>query len=352
MQRRDLIATLSGFLLVSGLVFSAVKGGIKGKILDSLNHPIAEAAVTIISVDYPSQQYKLRTDKKGMFIQIGLDPGDYRLRCEKEAFQPKEELVKVSINEIIEKNFTLSSLAEPMKVEEVPGNKELRKANTFFQDGKYAEALAAYQEAAAKAPEDGAIQYNIGVTFMAMGKVNEAIAAFMRTIEIQPENAQALKNLGQIFGRMKNFAESVKFNSQAAKLSAFDPEVFYNLGVGQMNLGNQEAALAAFQKSIACDEQYADAYYQLGLIFLNQNKMAEALAALEKFLQVAPEDSRAPNVKEMINIIKKKDVHLVRPQARRGQARISVGRLLLVALGRPGPGSKPATSPRRGCPGT
>ena len=119
-----------------------------------------------------------------------------------------------------------------------------------------------------------------------------------------------------------------------------------------MNLGNQEAALAAFQKSIACDEQYADAYYQLGLIFLNQNKMAEALAALEKFLQVAPEDSRAPNVKEMINIIKKKDVHLVRPQARRGQARISVGRLLLVALGRPGPGSKPATSPRRGCPGT
>jgi tetratricopeptide (TPR) repeat protein len=305
MRRRNSGAILPVFFLFSGLAFSVIKGGIKGKILDSLNNPIAEAAVTIISVDYPSQQYKLKTDKKGVFIQIGLEPGDYRLRCEKEGFQPKEELVKVPINETIEKTLTLNSVAAPMKVEEAPGKKELREANTLYQRGKYEEALAAYQEAAVRAPKDPIIQYNIGVTFMAMGKSNEAIAAFQRTLEIQPENVQALKNLGQIYGQMKNFAESVKFNSQAAKLSAVDPEIFYNLGVGQMNLGNLEAALAAFQDSIACDEKYADSHYQLGLIFLNQNKMTEALAAFEKFLQVAPEDHRAPNVKEIIKVIKK-----------------------------------------------
>ena len=305
MRRRTLITTLPAFLLFSGFVFFAVKGGIKGKIVDSLNNPIAGVAVTIISVDYPSQQYKLKTDKKGMFIQIGLDPGAYRFRCEKEAYQSKEELVTVSIDEIVEKNITLSPGPEPVKVEEVMGKKELREANIFFQQGKYEEALAAYQKAAAKAPDDPIVQYNIGVAFMALEKVQEAIAAFKRTLEIQPENAQALKNLGQIYGRMKNFVESVKFNSQAVKYSASDPEVFYNLGVGRMNLGDQDAALAAFRDSIACDDKYADSRYQIGLILLRQNKMNEARAALEKFLRVAPEDPRAASVKEMIKAIKK-----------------------------------------------
>jgi tetratricopeptide (TPR) repeat protein len=306
MPRRAAIATLSLTLSLSGFVFAIEKSVIKGKILDSLNKAIPEVTVTIISVEYPAQQFVLKTDKKGAFIQIGLEPGDYRLRCEKEGFQTKEEFVRALLNETIEKNLILNSIAGPAKVEEIAGRKELREANLFFQQGKYEDALAAYQEAAARAPEDPIAQYNIGVTFMALGKNDEAIAAFQKTLELQPENIQALKNLGQVYGRMKNYAESARFNILAAKLSVSDPEVFYNVGVAQLNLGNREAALAAFQDSIACDEKYADSHYQLGLIFLNQNKMTEALNAFELFLKTAPEDERVPNVKKMIELIKKK----------------------------------------------
>jgi tetratricopeptide (TPR) repeat protein len=307
MRIRDVKSTILAFLFLSSLVFAAVKGGIRGKIFDGQSNPISGALVTIISVDYPSEQYKLTTNKKGEFIQIGLEPGYYRVRCEKEAYQPREEQVKVLINEILEKNFTLSVLAEPAKIEEVPGKKELRLANRFFQEGRYEEALAAYKEAAAGAPQDPIIQYNIGVTLLAMERVDEAVAAFRRTIEIQPENIQALKSLGQLYGKMRIYDESVKFYSLATQLISNDPEAFFNLGVGQMNLGNQEAAMEAFQKSIGCDERYADSYYQLGLIFLNQSKPDEALAALEKFLQLAPEDRKAGNAREMIKILKKKE---------------------------------------------
>jgi Flp pilus assembly protein TadD len=306
MQKRNVNLIFPAFLFLSSLVFAAVKGGIKGKILDEKNNPVSGASVTIISVDYPSQQYKLTTNKKGDFIQIGLDPGDYRLRCEKETFQPKDELVRVPINEIVEKNITLNAVAEPMKVEVIPGKKEMAEANKLFQEGKFEGALAAYREAAAQAPQDAIIQYNIGVTLLAMEKLDEAVAAFKRTIEIQPENVLALKGLGQIYGKMRIYEESVKFYSLATRLSSNDPEALFNLGVSQMNLGNQEAAKEAFQKSIACNESYADSYYQLGLIFLNQGKTEEALTALEKFLLLAPEDSKAGNAGEMIKIIKKK----------------------------------------------
>ncbi|MBE3144286.1 MAG: tetratricopeptide repeat protein [Planctomycetes bacterium] len=306
MRSYSIMATLIVFLLFSPAATPAIKGEIKGKIVNAQTNPIAGVTVTIISVDYPSEQYKLMTNKKGEFIQIGLEPGSYRIRCEKETYQPQEEQVRVTINEIVEKNIILSAVAEPMKVEEIPGKKELREANKLFQEGKYDEALAAYQQAADQAPEDSIVQYNTGVAFMALGKVEEAIAAFKKTLEIQPENHQALKYLGQIYGGMKAFDESVKFYSRAAKISSIDPEVFYNLGVGHMNLGNLDAAQEAFQKSIACKENYADSYYLLGLIFLNQNKMAEALAALEKFLLLVPEDGKAGNVREMIKIIKEK----------------------------------------------
>jgi tetratricopeptide (TPR) repeat protein len=306
MRRQTKIVTLLIFFLFSSRLFPAIKGGIKGKIVDSQTNPIAGVTVTIISVDYPSEQHKLTTNKKGEFIQIGLDPGFYQVRCEKEAYKPTEAQVKVSINEIAEKDFILSAGVETRNIEEIPGKKELRQANMLFQEGKYEDALAAYQKAAAQAPKDAVIQYNIGVTLMAMDRVDEAIDAFKKTIEVQPENIHALKGLGQIYGQMKMFEESVKFYSLAAKISSDDPEVFYNLGVGQMNLGNQDAAREAFQKSIACDESYADSYYQLGLIFLNQSKMDEALAAFEKFLLLAPEDGKAGNVREMIKIIKKK----------------------------------------------
>jgi tetratricopeptide (TPR) repeat protein len=308
-MRRQLIPLALAILFLFFMRLSpAAKGGIKGRISDSQTIPIAGVTVTIISVEYPSEQHKLTTNKKGEFIQVGLEPGFYKIRCEKEGYQSAEGQLKIPINEIIEKDFILSTVTEPMKVQEGPEKKALRQANKLFQEGKYREALAAYKEAAAQAPEDAIIQYNIGVTLMATDQVNEAIIAFKRTVEIQPENSQALKILGQIYGKMKLFDESVKFYSQAAKISSADPEVYYNLGVALVNLGYWDAARDAFQKSIACDESNADSYYQLGLIFVNQNKMDTALAALEKFLELDPEDSRAASVREIIKIIKKKNL--------------------------------------------
>jgi tetratricopeptide (TPR) repeat protein len=305
-MRRAPVFFLLGILCVSPFLFSSVKGRIKGKIVDRESQPIEGVQVDIISVVYPSVRFQLKTRKNGEYIQIGLDPGSYRIRWEKEGFMMKEEQVKVSINETVEKNISLSAAEKYTKVEEAPGINEMGKAGKLYQEGKYEEALAAFQKAADLSPGDAVVHGNIGVLLLAMDKPDEAIAAFQRTIEIQPENYQALKNLGQLYGKKKDYGESVIFYSRATKISENDPDDFYNLGVGHMNLGDLNAAQEAFRKSIACDENYADSYYQISLILLNQNKTEEALSTMEKFLQVAPEDPKAPNVNEMIKLLKKK----------------------------------------------
>jgi len=291
------------FFLTSLLLLPITKGGIKGTIVDNDNNPIKGVKITIISVEYPSEQHPLITNKKGEFVQIGLDPGFYQIRCEKEGFFPSSINIKISISEIFEIQISLDPIKQQI-AEEVPGRKEMRSANDLYQEGRYEEALKEYQEAVHKKPEDPIGYYNLGITYMALGKQDEAINAFKKTIEIKPDHFQALKNLGQLYGKKKNFEAASKYYARSVKISADDPEVFFNLGVSLMNLSDKKGALDAFQKSVECKEDYADSYYQLGLLYLNLNKMDEARTAMEKFLKFAPDNSKALSAKKILEVIK------------------------------------------------
>lgn len=299
------IVFLLCLFLFSLHVFSAVHGGIKGKIVDNKNNPIDGVGVIIISMEYPSERLTLKTNKKGEFIQIGLSPGYYQVRCEKNGYMPLAKEIRVHISEIVEKDFILTTSEKPALPKQVPGRKESGEASRLFQQGKYEEAAKLYKEALDKNPEDPIYYYNLGIAYLRMSKIDEAIEVFKKMIEIQPNSFLALKYLGQIYGEKKDFGEASKYLAKAVKISSDDPEAYYNLGISLMNTGDYPGALEAFQKSIICQQGYADSYYQLGLLYLNQNKLDEAKAAFEKFLQLKPDDPKASTARNMIEFIKK-----------------------------------------------
>lgn len=297
---------LYSVVLFSFYLFSAIHGGIKGRIVDDNNNPIDVVRVTIISMEYPSEKYTLKTNKKGEFIQIGLSPGYYQVRCEKEGYMPLAKEVRIHISEIVEKEFILTNAEEAAIPKQVPGRKESSKASKLFQQGKYEEAAKLYREAIDENPEDPIYYYNLGIAYMRLNKDDEAIEVFKKMTEIQSESFSALKYLGQLYAKKKDYKEASKYFSQAVKISSDDPEAYYNLGISLMNTGDYPEALGAFQKSINCQEDYADSYYQLGLLYLNQDKFDEALAAFETFLQIKPDDPKASTARNMIEFIKKK----------------------------------------------
>jgi tetratricopeptide (TPR) repeat protein len=279
------------------------KGGIKGIVTDGAKNPLEGVPLTITSLEHPSEKHLLKTNKKGEFIQIGLEPGPFEVRCEAPGFSPGVQRVRVSISEIAEVSLVLDREFRET-VAEVPGKNELAAANELYLAGKYEEALKAYLEAAEKMPGEAAVAYNIGVTFMALNKTDEAIAAFLDLIRTKPDHGQALKNLGQLFGKKKNFEESAKYYGQALQKSPDDAEGWYNLGVSQINLGRTDEARESFLKSIACQDAYAESHFQLGLIYLNQNDKVKAREAMEKFLRLAPEDAKVPLAKKILEEIK------------------------------------------------
>jgi len=282
------------------------KGGIKGHVVDEDHNPVEGVQLTITSVEYPSNKLTLKTNEKGEFIQIGLEPGYYQVVCEKEGFSPKSEQIRVHINEIADITLELSSPQEQIEVKEIPGQKESQRAYKLYQEGKYEEALAEYQGAIDKNPEEVTNYFNLGVTYLALEKNEDAIISFKKTIELDPENFSALKFLGQLYAKENDTQQAEVYLSRAAGLSEKDPELFYNLGVMRMNAANYPEAIEAFEKAITCDENYVDAYYQVGLLYINQNQTDKAIAVFEKFLEVSPEDPRAPSVRKIMEMLEKK----------------------------------------------
>jgi Tfp pilus assembly protein PilF len=303
--KKNLFLCLIFFLIIL-YIYPGTFGGIKGKVVDKDNKPLIGVKLTITNIEYTTDRREIKTNKKGEFIQIGLEPGFYQVRIEMEGFMPRVEQVRVHINEIVEKEFVLESVEQIQAPKLVPGRKESGKAGQLFQQGKYEEAAKLYEDAIAKNPEDPTYYYNLGTTYMWMNKPDQAIETFKKMIELKPDSFGAFKNLGQLYAEKKNYEEARNYYSKAAEISSEDPEVFYSLGICYWNMQDYTNALEAFKKAIKSKEDYADAHYQLGLTYLNQNKLDEALPAFEKFVQLAPDDPKVQNAINIINFLKQK----------------------------------------------
>jgi len=66
------------------------------------------------------------------------------------------------------------------------------------QQGRYDEALAAFEDAKRVAPDFATAHFNVGYTLLRMGREREAVAPLRRALEIDPEHARAREELERL----------------------------------------------------------------------------------------------------------------------------------------------------------
>ena len=279
-----------------------VQGSIKGLITDKKGTPLEGAKITIQSIQYSAVKYTLKTNAKGEFLQIGLQPDYYQVKAEKDGFLPAFKEEHVGIMDLIEVALQLEE--GKYFIGESPGDKDFKAGNGLFQSGKYAEAVEAYKAAIAKEAGEPVYYGNLGSSYLKLGDTGEAMAAFKKMLEVQPESYSANKNIGQILGAEKKYEEALPYFQKASELSTSDPDAFYNLGACLVNLQQYDKAAEAFTQAKELKPDLAPAYYQLGMIYVNQNKKAEAIQNLEKFVELAPDDPNAGIAKQIVAFLK------------------------------------------------
>lgn len=134
--------------------------------------------------------------------------------------------------------FPLSS-CEKLRASRLKANYHFTRANKFFTDGQFRNAIEQYEIALNYNPqlieayrylgESYKNFYRIGVdTPENMEKANKAVEALTKALEIDPKNKQVLYSLADMYDRLKNFEEAEKLYLKIADL---DPANLNNYNV-------------------------------------------------------------------------------------------------------------------------
>jgi Tfp pilus assembly protein PilF len=305
--RTSIFATL--FAVVFAAAASAQTGMIKGKVVDAQGKPVVGAKIAIEFTGGINRKMDTKTDKKGEFIQIGLQSGAYKVTATDDKLGSQSFPTQVRVGQTAEVNFVLAPGAGGPG--ENPKAAELKK---LFEEGvsasranNYDLAIEKFNAATLVVPNCHDCYYNIGYAQLQKKNEKEAEAAWLKALEVKPDYAEALNGLATLYNNQKRFDEATAMSTKAASAGGggASADAIYNQGIILWNQGKIAEAKVKFEEAIAANPNHPESNFQFGMALLNEGKIPEAVAAFEKYLSLAPDGQFAGQAKGMLAQLKK-----------------------------------------------
>ncbi len=331
--RTTLLIPALAALVVAPALRADTTGRIAGTVKTSDGKPVKNAVITLNRIDV-NWKKEMKTDDKGNFMQVGLDPKEFDVTVTAPDFASIKDRVKVPLGDVLTKNYVLLTPEEAAKSgapavsaaaaaenESIKAEQDATEAYNagagFYSSKEYPKALApsqqaakAFQAALEKATdekiredlEDKASKANrlLGMVYFNLGKAEEAKPLLAKHLEKSPKDAPVVSALLKIAKEAKDKESEARYQALMDEIAGPQPEVPYNEGVVALNAGNYKAAKEGALKALKVKSDYADAYYILGIAEFGMNNMKAAKEALRKYLELAPTGKKAGEVKEML----------------------------------------------------
>ena len=110
------------------------------------------------------------------------------------------------------------SVYDGVIVEAIPGDSKYFAGNSYFEDGRYNEALAEYQAALAINPDHIHAKRGKARSLMQLGRSSEALAVFNELIEQRADFAASYANRGILLDRMGGYQAAIQDYEKALQL--------------------------------------------------------------------------------------------------------------------------------------
>jgi tetratricopeptide (TPR) repeat protein len=285
-------------------------GQLKGKVVDGKGQPVDKAVVTIEFKGGVNLKREVKTNKKGEFIQVGLQPGPYLVSAKGEA-GVAEDQVQVGLGTAPEMSLTLKPAATGMSPAETAFRKTFDEGVQAMGAKNQDAAIAKFNEAIGMQADCYACYMNVGSLHYEKKENDKAEAAFKKAHELKPDDGRPVLMLADLYNSMGRRDEAAAMATKAASMGAAggggSAQDAYNQGVILWNAGKIAEAKAQFEASVKADPNYADANYWVGMANLNGGNMAEAQKYFENYLKLAPSGPMAAQAKGILDSIKPKE---------------------------------------------
>jgi tetratricopeptide (TPR) repeat protein len=310
-------------LMVLGLAAFAMPaaaqtGSVRGKVTDPDNKPVEGAKVTIQLVDN-NTKFEVKTKKNGEFMQIGLQPGQYKITAEKDGLSAsKTNRISLDVAEV---NLTITKggvgSSEGMSKEDrakaeakVAGIKAAyAEAAQLANAGKFDESIAKFNEVLKDVPKCAECYIGIGTAAAAKKDYEASEAAYKKALEVDPNSADAYNGLATIYNDQKKFAEAKEMSAEAMKRAPAgggggNADAMYNAGVISWNANEFAKAQEQFAAAVAANPNHAESHFMLGQCYLNLGKLPEAAKEFETYTKIAPNGPNAAKAKSNFEMLK------------------------------------------------
>ena len=144
---------------------------------------------------------------------------------------------------------------------------QYKLGNTLFDDGKYTEAQAAYENVLRINPKHQSAHANLALTLKRQGLMEQALKEYLTALELDPKDDVTRENYVIALEESGHSEEAVKELEAVTGQDPKNANNFRHLGAILRDLNRNKEAGKAFEKVLALEPDNADDYYDLGLCY-------------------------------------------------------------------------------------
>ena len=309
MKRQLVLATflamLAGLVAVPAPAQTGAFATVKGAVKDAQGNPVPDAQVVWHNNDN-GRTYKLKTNKKGEYFSLGVDPGKYNITVSKDGKDldsrkdypvTVDEIVvdfdlKAQQEQAIQETAKKQGLTEEQvkKLQEQQAaaekynsnikaiNEKLKLATADQQAGNDDAAIATLNETTQMAPNEDLLWFRLGQAYLDSAKkqtdnaekakrYTEAYNDISKAVDLK-KNAMKGEAPGGENAAPKQPAQANQGPADNARLAAY----YDNLANAAARIGKSEDAVNASNQAAQLDPPHAGQYYyNLGAVLTNSN---------------------------------------------------------------------------------
>jgi tetratricopeptide (TPR) repeat protein len=200
-----------------------------------------------------------------------------------------------------------------------PAIRKISAAAQQLRNGRRAEAVLVYEEIAATAGDNVAVNLELGhlcnelgvpdraamhyavaveqepdnanylgylaVAYQNEGRHEQALPLFERARELDPNIVEVLHGLGVHYLNRSDFRQAVEYLERARQLRPSDASVLTNLATALSNLNEHETALQHAEKALKLDPAQPNTHYAVGKVLTEMGRTDDAVRHFEKTIR-------------------------------------------------------------------
>jgi tetratricopeptide (TPR) repeat protein len=167
------------------------------------------------------------------------------------------------------------------------------EGDSFFNEGKYSDAIESYTVYLATRPKDIKTLYNRGRAYEEIGQVEKARADFIQVLNIQPNNVNANLSMGKYWYNKKSYAQAINFFDKVLDVDGRVVDAYLLKGRSYHQQGEFEDAMINYNQAIDFDRLNEEAFLYRGALKVALNQKRGACNDLQRAKGLGSKDADA-----------------------------------------------------------